>query len=997
MAYLLNLLAKPEYEPVATSDEKITPMWRQYLSIKAQYPDTILLWRLGDFYEAFEDDAKLLASELDVTLTRRGFGKNTSEIPMAGVPYHAVENYVARLLQLGYRVAIAEQTSPTDSSQADSRAKSVYQREDLMRDRASDKKMVDREVVRVLTPGTLTEPGLINAKSNNYLAAAIVDGPAVGIAYCDISTGEFAATELGGQKALIRLEGELMRLQPAEVLVADTDRLRPPMLQPASGRLQQNLEPMRREERERLLPHERVARKVDGEAAAGSWVQGRVTPWPSWRWDRQTAADALKQQFRVASLDGFGLGDKPLALRAAGAVLQYLQETQRSAIAQIDTLRCYSVEAFMFLDPQTRRNLELLESSGGHKRGSLIDVLDQTRTPMGARLLRQWVSQPLLEIEPLVRRQDSVARFVDNSMLRAEVRDALKRIGDMERTVNRVVQGVALPRDLVRLREGLGAIPGLSALLADAGVPLDGAGIAEPPPDDEWELDDDLFDEDSPAETTEDDALLQNQGRIDPCIDILKLLERAIADAPPALLGGWDPTDEENVIRRGFAPEIDTIVKASHEARRWMGQLEAKERDRTGIKSLKVDCNNVFGWYIEVSKTTPERLIPPEYERKQTLVGAERYVTRELKEYEAILESAKTRLNELEKAAFGRVAALVAAQAKRLLRTARALAELDVHAALADVAVRGQYVRPRLTGGTELRIVAGRHPVVEQTIDEPFVANDSDMDAQDAQILVITGPNMAGKSTFLRQVALIVLLAQIGSYVPAAEAQIGIVDRIFTRIGAQDDIATGQSTFMIEMTESANILHNASRRSLIVLDELGRGTSTYDGLSIARSVIEYIHNHPKLGARTLFATHYHELTELADLLPRVRNYNVAVAEEDGHIVFLRRIVPGGADRSYGIHVAELAGMPPTVVRRADEVLDLLEGRGDKQRQREVMRQVPADEAPAHDLQLSLWTTDVQHPVVETLRELEVEDLTPIQALTKLYELKGLLSNGQKAV
>ena len=977
---------------MSTSDEKLTPMWRQYRTIKAQYPDTILLWRLGDFYEAFEDDAKLLATELGVTLTRRGFGKNTTELPMAGVPYHAVESYVAKLLQRGFRVAIAEQTSPTDSSQSDTRAKSVYQREDLMRDRASDKKMVDREVVRVLTPGTLTEPGLIDAKANNYLAAAIVGGAGVGLAFCDISTGQFLATELVGPKALIRLEGELMRLQPAEVLVVDTERLRPPMLQPANSRLQQNLEPIRREERERLLPHERVARRVEGEEGSGEWVQGRVTPWPAWRWDRQTAADALKQQFRTASLDGFGLQDKPLALRAAGAALQYLQETQRSAMAQIDGLRCYSVDAFMFLDPQTRRNLELLESAGARKRGSLIDVLDQTRTPMGARLLRQWVSQPLLEIEPLLRRQDAITRFVEDAMLRAEVRAALKNVGDMERTVNRVVQGVALPRDLVRLREGLQAVPAIVALFGDGGFSASEAfaEVNEPPPDHAFELDDDLFDagDDAPAEEPATAA-----PGLDPCIDILKLLERAIADQPPALLGGWDPTKEENVIRRGFAPEIDNVVRASNEARRWMEQLERKERDRTGIKSLKVDCTSVFGWYIEVSKTTPERLIPPEYERKQTLVGAERYVTRELKEYEAILESAKTRLNELEKAAFQRVSALVAAQSRRLLATARALAELDVHTALADVAVRGHYVRPHLTNGTELHIVAGRHPVVEQTIEEPFVANDTEMDARDAQILVITGPNMAGKSTFLRQVALIVLLAQIGSYVPADQAQIGIVDRIFTRIGAQDDIATGQSTFMIEMTESANILHNATGRSLIVLDELGRGTSTYDGMSIARAVIEYIHSHPKLGARTLFATHYHELTELAELLPRVRNYNVAVAEEESQIVFLRRIVPGGADRSYGIHVAELAGMPPAVVRRANEVLEQLEGHGDKQRQRDAMRQMPAQPGAAPELQLALFATETSHPVVERLQELEVEELTPIQALTKLYELKAL-TNGR---
>ncbi|HEX6290851.1 MAG TPA: DNA mismatch repair protein MutS [Herpetosiphonaceae bacterium] len=969
---------------MTTSNEQLTPMMRQYRQIKAQYPDTILFWRLGDFYETFEDDAKLLAATLDVTLTRRSNATKSGDgVPMAGVPYHAVENYVQRLLQLGYRVAIAEQTSPTEAMQTDTRAKSVYQRSDLMRDRASQKGMVDREVVRVLTPGTLFEPALMDARSNNYLVAVIMERGRVGLAYTDISTGELAATELEGAKALLRLEGEITRLHPAEILVSDDERCRPEMLQPKNARLAQDLQPMHRDERERLLPHERVARKVDGQQATGEWVQGRVTPWAAWHWDMQTTRDALKQQFGSASLQGFGLSDKPLATRAAGAMLQYLSETQRTAAAQLTGVRCYSVEDFMFLDPQTRRNLELLESATGRKHGSLIDVLDQTRTPMGARLLRRWISQPLLDIARLQQRQQAVKRFVDDALLRAEVRARLKNIGDMERTINRVVQGVALPRDLVRLREALQALPELLTLLGSAQIKPIETGIAEAAPDNTFAIDDELFDdgidqaEPQPAST---------KHVLDTCGDICKLLERSVADNPPALLGGWNPKDAENVIRRGFDPAIEELLQRSSEARQWMNDLERREIERTGIKSLKVGYNKNFNWYIEISKAVPESQIPPEYIRKQTLVGAERYRTAELDEYETILLLAEQKLNELERDAFKRVLQMAAQQAPRLLTTARGLAELDVYAALADVAVRGRYTCPMLAEEPILRIEGGRHPVVEQTLDQPFVANDVEMDAASTQILVITGPNMSGKSTYLRQVALIVLLAQIGAWVPADVAEIGLVDRIFTRIGAQDDIATGQSTFMVEMTETASILAQSTRSSLIVLDEIGRGTSTYDGLAIARSVVEYIHNNPRLGGRTLFATHYHELTELAQVLPRVRNYSVQVTEADGHVVFLHKIVPGAADRSYGVHVAELAGIPKAVVQRAKQLLAELEGtnKAERQRIRGIMQQ--GTEADPQ-IQLSLFAASVEHPVVEALRDLHVEELTPIEALTLLYDLQ----------
>ena len=960
-----------------TGHEQNTPMMRQYYQIKRQYPDTILFWRLGDFYETFDDDAKLLAAKLDVTLTRRN-PKEADSPPMAGVPYHAVESYVQRLLQLGYRVAIAEQTSSTEAQQADTRARSVFQRSDMMHDRSAQKNLVDREVVRVLTPGTLVEPALIDASSNNYLAAAVMENGRIGLAYADISTGEFAATEIDGQRALQRLEGELTRLHAAEVLVSDDEAERPPSLQPASSRLERDLQPMQRAERERLLPHERVARVLDGTEASGNWAQGRVTVVPAWRWDANTARDALKQQFGVATLSGYGLGDRLLATRAAGAMLQYLAETQRMAVSQLAGIGFYSIDDFMFLDPQTRRNLEVLESSSGKRRGSLIDVLDQTRTPMGARLLRQWLSRPLLNIERLEQRQAAIGRFVEDTMLRAELRQRLRAIGDLERTVNRVVQGVALPRDLVRLREALQTLPELLAILEGEGVaPVEAAAAASE------EADDDLWDDDGP-DTAQPAAL-------DACADVHDLLQRAIADAPPALLGGWNPKDDENVLRRGYDAAIEDLLVRSAEARQWMNDLERREIERSGIKSLRVGYNKNFNWYIEISKAVPSDQIPADYIRKQTLVGAERYRTQELDKVEAILLVAEQRLNEMERDAFRRILQQCAAESQRLLATARALAELDVHAALADVAVRGRYSCPRLVRTPRLNIVGGRHPVVEQTLDEPFVANDLHIDAESEQILVITGPNMSGKSTFLRQSALIVLLAQIGAWVPADEAEIGLVDRIFTRIGAQDDIATGQSTFMVEMTETAGILAQSTHNSLIVLDEIGRGTSTYDGLAIARAVMEYLHNQPRLGARTLFATHYHELTELAQVLPRVRNYSVQVSEEGGQVVFLHRIVSGSADRSYGVHVAELAGIPKPVVQRARQLLAELEGSNtvEQQRVRSLM-QGGADP----QVQLSLFTASAEHPAVAALRELQIDELAPIEALTRLYELQRMAKAGK---
>lgn len=1018
--------------------------YRQYRKLKDEAAGAVLLFRFGDFYETFDDDAKLVAELLDVTLTRKDYAVDKSKpkepqklyAPMAGMPYHAVERYVSDLVGRGYRVAIAEQLSETEASRSDTRPKSVFASGIApIRDEGLSK-MVHREIVRVITPGTVVDVSMLAATANNYLAAAIVEDGAVGLAYADLSTGEFAAAEFSGERAALQLQGELARLQAAEVLVPDDEDLRLPTLAPAEARLTQDLAPMTKDERELLLPHERVARRLDGQSEA-TWTRGNVTAFATWRWDLETARETLLRQLRVQSLGAFGLEGRPLATRAAGALLQYVHNTQRHRASQLTSLRVYTTGSFMFLDPQTRRNLELLESQKAGGKTSLVHVLDRTRTPMGARLLRRWLAQPLLELAPLRARQNAVAALVDDTLMRAELREALGPVGDMERAINRIAQGttVATPRDLVQLRASLRAAP---AVMAAAGERL-----AELLPEEETqggsgargrqveaEDDDDLFgDGATPAARGAQPAA---RGPIvDSCADLLDLLERALDDDPPALLGASNylRAAEEGgerprrVIRPGFEQRIDALVQASRHAQEFIDRLETKERERTGIKSLKVGYNSVFGYYIEVSRSTPEHLIPRDYERKQTLVAAERYITAELKEYEQIIDRARLQLSDIEREAFARICEELAGHIDRLRALAAALARLDTVAALAEAAVRGRYVRPSLHDDTRLHIVAGRHPVVEQMIAEPFVANDISLDTEREQLLIITGPNMAGKSTILRQTALIVLMAQIGSFVPADSAEVGLVDRIFTRIGAQDDIATGQSTFMVEMTETAALLLQSSRRSLIILDEVGRGTSTYDGMAIARAVVEYIHNEPRLQCRTLFATHYHELTALDRELPRLRNYHMAAVEQDGQVVFLHELRAGGADRSYGIHVAELAGIPASVIRRAAELLAELEGRkpkeqgprGDEEAET-AGKQIRAVDAPAAEPasgnghtpavpsrraaagarqaapapQLSLFDA-VPSPVVEYLRRLNLNELTPIEALNRLYELQRLAS------
>jgi len=860
--------------------EGTAPIRQQYLRIKRRYPQAIVFFRLGDFYETFDEDAKIASKELNIVLTSREMGKG-NRVPLAGIPYHALDNYLARLVNRGYKVAICEQiTQPGET-----------------------KGLVEREVIRVVTPGTIVEPSLLDSKANNYLISLVLDDEEAGIAYVDITTSEFATTQLSLPRALPELE----RLRPSEIITASSAEL-------------------------------------------PDWkLSAPVTRLDDYRLELEIARQTLLDHFGAATLDGYGCAHLPLAIRAAGAIIHYIQETQKGALGQLTRLSTYSTDSFMALDIETQSNLELFRSArSGTTEGSLLSIIDLTKTAMGDRLLKRWLGQPLLDITELVKRQDALSWFHDNTLARNQTISLLSKTADLERLINRVRGNIATPRELVALRRGLEAIPKLIEIIE--------GGSSNSPIN--W-----LKDELKPRQ------------------DVVDLIGEAIADEPSSSLG------EGNVIRKGFSEELDSLRLVSQNAKQYLANLERQEQEKTGIKSLKVGYNKVFGYYIEVSKPNLPQ-IPEHYIRKQTLVGGERFFTPELKEYESLILNARDRISELETNIFHRVCRQVATASERILAVANALANIDAFSSLAEVAVRYSYARPELTTDDEIVISQGRHPVVERSlIDSDFVPNDTYLSNDDAQLIILTGPNMAGKSTYLKQVALIVLLAQIGSFVPADSATIGVVDRIFTRVGAREDLAAGQSTFMIEMVETANILNNATPRSLIILDEIGRGTSTYDGLSIARAVAEYIHNYSGLGAKTLFATHYHEMVGLASFLPRVKNFNVAVTEEGGEVIFLRKIVPGGVDKSYGIHVAQLAGLPKSVVHRAQEVLEELEE--DSSRTRTVAKGRRRKQEPAQ--QLSFFGQ--KPPLLEELEKLDIDSLTPLEALTKLYELQKKAREG----
>ncbi|MDQ2716941.1 MAG: DNA mismatch repair protein MutS [Chloroflexota bacterium] len=924
------------FEDFEKANPTHSPVRAQYLQIKGQHPDAILFFRMGDFYELFDDDAEIVARELEIALTRRDFGRGQKS-PMAGFPHTAAESYIARLVSKGYRVAICDQMS----------------------DPALSRGLVDREVTRIVTPGTVVDPAMLTAKRNNFLAATVVGHDALGIAYVDITTGEFATTQFATPEPELALQQEIARVGPAEVLVeahyghqGNRKRrwLATVMSEKQVTKLGSNGNPnaeapeLDEDDEDDFAP---LARLLKG-------VAGHVTPYDTRYFSEEDARHRLLTHFEVASLEGFGCDRLPLAIRAAGAVLAYLQEAQKGVVRQLTSLETYSTAAFMTLDPHTRRNLELFESGrGGSVKGSLLWVLDKTRSPMGGRLLRRWLGQPLLDIAILQQRQQLIGELLSDTLIQARLAEALKKAGDLERLINRVRQRIAIPRDLVSLANGLRAAADIRAHLAQGGDPDTTSALAHMP----------LL-----------SRLLQ---RLADNADIIDLIEHAIVEEPPV------SASEGGVIRAGYNEELDKIKLASEDGQQWMAQLEQRERRRTGINTLKVGYNKNTGYFIEVSNSHKHR-VPADYLRRQTLTGGERFVTPDLKEYEVLILNARERTGKLESELFAQLRAEIALHAsERILDTAHILAEIDVYLSLAEVAARHSYCCPQLNDGDTLHIVAGRHPVVEQAQAEtPFIPNDAELSNHEAQILIITGPNMAGKSTYLRQVALITLLAQVGSYVPAESATIGIVDRIFTRIGAQDDLATGQSTFMVEMVETANILHHATPRSLVILDEIGRGTSTYDGLAIARAIVEYLHNNKRSGARTLFATHYHELVEVARLLPRIRCLNVAVTEEGGDIVFLRKIVPGGADRSYGVHVAQLAGIPRPVIHRAQEILEELEKQGDAKTRRKAMR----DMTMPVSWQMTLFASE-PHPLIEEIKALAIDELTPIEAISKLYELQ----------
>src|SRR3954469_23263958 len=864
-----------------------TPAMRQYFDAKRQYRDAIVFFRMGDFYEMFYEDALTAARALEIALTSRSKDASGGAIPMCGVPFHAADGYIARLVRKGFRVAVVEQVE----------------------DPKKAKGLVRREVVRVVSPGTLTDAGYLDAREPAFLLALapMHPGPGFGVALLDVSTGEFTATEYAGDDGRAALADELAVLRPREVLA-----------------------PVGFEEAAALLTAARV--------------EARLTPAEPWTFEYESARGTLLEQLKTQTLQGFGLDDRPAAVSAAGALVQYLRDTQKADLAHVRAIAFRTGADCLIVDPTTLRNLEVLEGSDGGRNGSLLHEIDRTITPMGGRMVRAWLLRPLGALERIRDRLDAVEDFAFRSTARAKLRDTLKTVHDIERLVARAALGTAGPRDLVSLRQSIAAVPRVRMVLEDFQAPLVLSLVAE----------------------------------LDDLADVRDALDRTLLDEPPAV------ARDGGVVRDGVDPELDDLRGISRSGKQRIAEMEEAERARTGISSLKIRYNRVFGYYIEVSKSNLGS-VPADYHRKQTIAGGERFITPGLKEYEEKVLGADERIVEREVEIFDALRGRVAAEAPRIQDTARALAALDVLAALADAAALLNYTKPLMHAGDELIATDARHPVVERRVPDAFVPNDVTLDAAEQQLIILTGPNMGGKSTYLRQCALLCLMAQAGSFVAARTAKLPVVDRLFARVGASDNIARGQSTFMVEMQETANILHCASSRSLVILDEIGRGTATFDGLSLAWAVAEHLASNPRARPKTIFATHYHELTDLADAIPGVANFHVVVREWNDDLVLLRKVVPGRADRSYGIQVARLAGLPPAVVARAREILGGLERDELSRGGRPSLSGAPS--TSQQQLGLFVAPSAAHDPLRLRLRAIDVDNLTPMQALTLLAELK----------
>ena len=878
---------------------ELTPMMKQYMQTKEEYKDCILFYRLGDFYEMFFDDALTASKELEITLTGKNCGLE-ERAPMCGIPYHAVDSYLNRLVSKGYKVAICEQVE----------------------DPKTAKGIVKREVIRVVTPGTNLDTQGLDETKNNYIMCIVYMADRYGLSVADVTTGEYLVTELDSQTKLM---DELYKFMPSEIVCNEAFYMSGLDLDDLKNRLHMAIYSLE-----------------------------------AWYFDDALCRETLQEHFKVASLEGLGLSDYECGMIASGALLKYLEETQKNSLSHMSRLTRYATGNYMVLDSATRRNLELVETlREKQKRGSLLWVLDKTKTAMGARTLRKYVEQPLIDKKSIVKRLDAVAELKDNAICREEIREYLNPVYDLERLVGKITYQSANPRDLIAFQSSLSMLPSVKCILKDM----------------------------------ESDLLKEIYEELDPLEELCDLVGRAIQEEPPLAM------KEGGIIKDGYNEEVDRLRKAKSEGKNWLADLETKEREKTGIKNLRIRYNKVFGYYLEVTNSFKD-LVPDYYTRKQTLANAERYIIPELKELEDTILGAEDKLCALEYELYCEVRNTIAAELTRIQRTAKAVAKLDVIASLALVAERNNYVRPKINEKGVIDIRDGRHPVVEKMIpNDMFIANDTYLDDKKQRISIITGPNMAGKSTYMRQAALIVLMAQLGSFVPASSANIGLVDRIFTRVGASDDLASGQSTFMVEMNEVANILRNATSKSLLILDEIGRGTSTFDGLSIAWAVVEYISNSKLLGAKTLFATHYHELTELEGKISNVNNYCIAVKEKGDDIVFLRKIVKGGADKSYGIQVAKLAGVPDPVINRAKEIVEELvtaditgkvkdiavQGSETKKKTQKKLDEVDLT-------QFSLFDTVKDDDVLNELKELDISHMTPMDAMNKLYQLQNKLRN-----